>query len=67
MLGEILCSLSSSLDGQAETLDDLVEKRPTIVWVSVIVLEFFVIGVLLAQVTVIVVGTRLYRENAQVE
>jgi len=43
----------------------LVEKLPTIIWVSVIVLEFFVVGVLVAQVTVIVVGTRLYRENQE--
>ncbi|MFV1858578.1 MAG: hypothetical protein ACC647_04425 [Anaerolineales bacterium] len=63
-LGERLGSLSSTLEEQAESLDQLIEKLPTIIWVSVIVLEFFVLGVMLAQVTVIVVGNRLYRENA---
>jgi methyl-accepting chemotaxis protein len=63
-LGERLGILSSSLEGQAKTLDRLVESLPTIIWVSLIILELFVIGVVLAQVTVIVVGGRLYRENA---
>jgi methyl-accepting chemotaxis protein len=63
-LGERLGILSSSLEEQAETLDQLIERLPTIIWVSVILLELFVLSVVLAQVTVFVVGGRLYRENA---
>lgn len=62
-LGQRLGILSSTLEEQAEALDQLVENLPTLVWVSVIILELFVVGVMVAQVTVIVVGTRLYREN----
>lgn len=66
-LGEQLGTLATSLATQADNLDELVEKIPTIVWTSAVVLELFVLGVLFAQVTVILVGTRLYRENAQEE
>ena len=66
-LGEQLGILAISLGTQADNLDQLVERIPTIVWISVAVLELFVLGVLFAQVTVILVGTRLYRENGQEE
>lgn len=66
-LGEQLGTLATSLATQADNLDGLVERIPTIVWISVVILELFVLGVLFAQVTVILVGTRLYRENAQEE
>ncbi|TDI84023.1 MAG: hypothetical protein E2O74_05765 [Chloroflexi bacterium] len=43
-LGERLDTLSSTLDERAEALDQRGGKLPTIIWVSVIVLELFVIG-----------------------
>lgn len=43
-LGERLDTLSSTLDERAEALDQQGGKLPTIIWVSVIVLELFVIG-----------------------
>lgn len=63
-LGERLGTLAATLDEQAEALDQLVDRLPGIIWASVVLLEMIVIGLLLAQATAIVVGGRLYRENA---
>ena len=63
-LGERLGRLAATLEEQAETVDQLVDRLPTIIWASVVLLELVVTGVLLAQATAIVVGGRLYRENA---
>jgi len=65
-LGERLGILSVTLEKQAAALDQLVDRLPTLIWASVVLLEMGVIGVFLAQVTAIVVGARLYRENAAV-
>ena len=63
-LGGRLGTLAATLDEQAVAVDRLVDRLPTIIWALVVLLEWVVIGVLLAQATAIVVGGRLYRENA---
>jgi hypothetical protein len=63
-LGERLGTLAATLDEQAVAVDRLVDRLPTIIWVLVVLLEWVLIGVLLAQATAIVVGGRLYREHA---
>ncbi|MCI0827440.1 MAG: hypothetical protein J4N76_06740 [Chloroflexi bacterium] len=65
-LGERLGTLSATLEKQAMALDQLVERLPTLIWASVVLMEFFLTGVLLAQATAVVVGGRLYRENTPV-
>ena len=65
-LGERLGTLSVTLEKQATALDQLVDRLPSLIWASVVLLEMGVIGVFLAQVTAIVVGGRLHRENAPV-
>lgn len=63
-LGERLGTLAVTLDEQAEAVDQLVDRLPTIIWASVVLLEWVMIGVILAHATAIVAGGRLYRENA---
>lgn len=65
-LGERLGTLSVALEKQASALDQLVDRLPSLIWATVVLLELFVIGVVLANVTAVVVGGRLYRENAAI-
>ncbi len=64
VLGQRLGTVAATLDEQAKAIDQLVDRLPTIIWASVVLLEWVMIGVLLAHATAIVAGGRLYRENA---
>ena len=63
-LGERMGTLAATLNEQAEAVDQLVDRLPIIIWASVMLLEWVMIGVLLAHATAVVAGRRLYRENA---
>lgn len=62
-LGSDLGALSTRLDEQADGLERLVERVPLIIWIAVGMLELLMVGVSLAQVTVIRVGRQLVLEN----
>jgi uncharacterized phage infection (PIP) family protein YhgE len=64
-LGDGLGKLSVRLEDQADSLDRLVERVPLIIWLLVGVIEVLLIGVSLAQVTVINAGRQLYLENRE--
>jgi hypothetical protein len=62
-LGRDLGELSVSLNDHADGLDRLGERVPLMIWLLVGMLEVLLIGVSLAQVTVIKAGRQLVLEN----